>query len=44
MLCVHKHRDTSPIDDEYERAQYDNESDHGEHDTLTFGCRYRYLA
>ena len=33
MLYVHKHRATSPRDDECRRAQYDEQGDHGEHDT-----------
>ena len=33
MLYVHKHRDTSPRDDECGRAQYDDEGVYEEHDT-----------
>ena len=33
MLCVHKHRDTSLRDDKCGCTQYDDEGDHGEHDT-----------
>ena len=33
MLYVHKHRTTSPRDDEYRCAQYDEQDDHEEHDT-----------
>ena len=33
MLCVYKHRNTFNRDDEFGREQYDDESDHGKHDS-----------
>ena len=33
MLCLQKHRDTSPRDDECGHTYYDDEGVHGENDT-----------